>query len=82
MDMYIRMFDDLQKPPGDNPTICIILCADKEETVVKYSILNDSEQMYASQYRLYLLTEAELKQLLENDRIAFALNQADQGNQP
>ena len=81
MDMYIRMFDDLQKQPDDNPTIGIILCADKEETVVKYSILNDSEQMFASQYRLYLPTEAELKQLLENDRIAFALDQADQGSQ-
>lgn len=81
MDMYIRMFDDLQKQLNDNPTIGIILCADKEETVVKYSILNDSEQMFASQYRLYLPTEAELKQLLENDRIVFALNQADQGNQ-
>ncbi len=81
MDMYIRMFDDLQKQPDDNPTIGIILCADKEETVVKYSILNDSEQMFASQYRLYLPTEAELKQLLENDRIEFALNQADQGSQ-
>jgi len=44
-------------------------------------LLNDSEQMFASQYRLYLPTEAELKQLLENDRIAFALDQADQGSQ-
>jgi predicted nuclease of restriction endonuclease-like (RecB) superfamily len=81
MDMYIRMFDDLKKQPDDHPTIGIILCADKEETVVKYSMLNDSEQMFASQYRLYLPTEAELKQLLENDRIVFALNQADQGGQ-
>jgi predicted nuclease of restriction endonuclease-like (RecB) superfamily len=82
MDMYIRMFDDLQKQADDHPTIGIILCADKEETVVKYSMLNESEQMFASQYRLYLPTEAELKQLLESDRIAFALSQADQGNQP
>lgn len=81
MDMYIRMFDDLQKQPGDHPTIGIILCADKEETVVKYSMLNDSEQMFASQYRLYLPTEAELKQLLENDRIVFGLNQLDQEQQ-
>jgi len=43
--------------------------------------INDSEQMFASPYRLYLPTEAELKQLLENDHIAFALNQADQGSQ-
>jgi predicted nuclease of restriction endonuclease-like (RecB) superfamily len=75
MDMYIRMFDDLQKQVNDNPTIGIILCADKEETVVKYSMLNNSEQLFASQYSLYLPSEAELKQLLENDRVLFSLNQ-------
>lgn len=78
MDMYIRMFDDLQKQPNDNPTIGIILCADKEETVVKYSMLNNSEQLFASQYSLYLPSEEELKQLLENDRILFSLNQDSQ----
>lgn len=75
MDMYIRMFDDLQKQLNDNPTIGIILCADKEETVVKYSMLNNSDQLFASQYSLYLPSETELKQLLENDRILFSLNQ-------
>jgi predicted nuclease of restriction endonuclease-like (RecB) superfamily len=78
MDMYIRMFDALKKRPDDNPTIGIILCADKDETMVKYSMLNGNEQMFASQYRLYLPTEAELKQLLESDRIVFGLSQADQ----
>jgi predicted nuclease of restriction endonuclease-like (RecB) superfamily len=73
MDMYIRMFDDLKKQPGDHPTMGIILCTDKEETVVKYSAIDDSEQLFASQYRLYLPTEEELTELLNNDRIAFAL---------
>ncbi len=71
--MYIRMFDDLKKQDNDNQTIGIILCADKEETVVKYSVLHDSEQLFASQYQLYLPTEAELTELLQNDRIAFDL---------
>lgn len=78
MDMYIRMFDDLQKQANDNPTIGIILCADKDETVVKYSMLNGNEQMFASQYRFYLPTEEEFKRLLENDRIAFELDQSPQ----
>jgi hypothetical protein len=45
MDMYVRMFDDLKRGEDDNPTIGIILCNDKEETVVKYSVLKDSEQL-------------------------------------
>ncbi len=73
MDMYIRMFDDLKKQDNDNPTIGIILCADKEETVIKYSVLHESEQLFASQYKLYLPTEAELTELLNHDRIVFAL---------
>lgn len=72
MDMYIRMFDDLQKRADDNPTIGIILCADREETLVKYSVLNGSEQMFASQYKLYLPTEDELKELLRADRFRFS----------
>ena len=77
MDMYIRMFDDLQKQANDNPTIGIILCADKDETVVKYSMLNGSEHMFASQYHAYLPTEAELMRWLENDRIRVELQQDD-----
>ncbi len=60
MDMYIRMFDDLKRTDGDNPTIGIILCNQKDETVVKYSILNGNEQLFATKYRLYLPTEQEL----------------------
>jgi len=73
MDMYVHMFDDLKKQPTDNPTIGIILCTDKEETVVKYSSIEGSEQLFASQYQLYLPTEEELTELLNHDRIAFGL---------
>ena len=65
MDMYIRMFDDIKKGPDDNPTIGILLCADKDETVVKYSVLNESKQIFASKYLPYLPTEEELKRELE-----------------
>lgn len=61
MDMYVRMFDDLKRGEDDNPTIGIILCRDKEETLVKYSVLKDNEQLFASKYRLILPTEKELE---------------------
>jgi len=60
MDMYVRMFDDLKRGEDDNPTIGIILCSDKEETLVRYSVLQESEQLFASKYRLILPTEEEL----------------------
>lgn len=60
MDMYIRMFDDLKKQDNDNPTIGIILCAEKDETVVKYSMLNEHKQLFATKYMPYLPTEEEL----------------------
>lgn len=66
MDMYIRMFDDLKKGADDNPTIGILMCADKDETIVKYSVLEGSKQIFASKYLPYLPTEDELRRELEN----------------
>ena len=74
MDMYIRMYDDLKKQPNDNPTIGIILCAEKDETVVKYSILSDNKQLFATKYMPYLPTEAELIAEIEKQKILFKLN--------
>jgi predicted nuclease of restriction endonuclease-like (RecB) superfamily len=71
MDMYIRMFDDLKKQDDDNPTIGIILCTEKDETVVKYSILNDSKQLFATKYMLYLPTEEELIAEIEREKTAY-----------
>ena len=69
MDMYVRMYEDLYKIEGDNPTIGIILCSEKSEAVAKYSILSDSQQVFASKYLLYLPTEEELKAELERERV-------------
>jgi predicted nuclease of restriction endonuclease-like (RecB) superfamily len=74
MDMYIRMFEDLKRTSDDNPTIGIILCAEKDEAVVKYSILAENKKMFASKYLMYLPKEEELKQLIEQDRQLFELN--------
>lgn len=71
MDMYIRMFDDLKKQEDDNPTIGIIFCTDKDETMVKYSVLNESEQIFASKYMTVLPTVEELKHELERNRLMY-----------
>lgn len=67
MDGYVRMFDDQYLSMGDNPTIGLILCAKKNETIAKYSVLKESKQIFASKYMLYLPTEAELKMELNRD---------------
>ena len=68
MEMYVRMFDSLKKGQDDNPTIGIIFCSDKDETIVKYSVLNESEQIFASKYRTVLPTEEELQMELDRNR--------------
>ncbi len=68
MDMYVRMYDDLKRGPEDNPTVGIILCATKDASVVRYSVLHENEQLFASKYRLVLPTEEELRAELERDR--------------
>lgn len=74
MDMYRRMFDDLKKPKGDNPTIGILLCTDKSETVVKYSVMNDNPQLFAAKYKPYLPTEEELIAEIERDKFILEQN--------
>ncbi|MBV6512214.1 MAG: putative nuclease YhcG [Ignavibacteriaceae bacterium] len=77
MDMYVRLYNDRKKAKEDNPTIGIILCTDKEETIVKYSVLAENERLFASKYRLYLPAEEELKQLIEADRTIYELNKKE-----
>lgn len=60
MDSYVRMFEDLHASEDDNPTIGLILCAEKNEAVAKYSVLKDRKQIFASKYLLYLPSEEEL----------------------
>jgi hypothetical protein len=64
MDLYVRYFEEEVKQSTDNPTIGIILCSEKNETIVKYSILKENKRLFASKYKLYLPTEAELKREL------------------
>ncbi len=68
MDMYVRLFEDRMKTEGDNPTIGLILCTEKDETIARYSVLEESKQLFASKYRLILPTEEELKAELEREK--------------
>jgi predicted nuclease of restriction endonuclease-like (RecB) superfamily len=73
IDMYVKMYDDFEKDDNDNPTIGIILCTDKDNTVVKYSSINDNENLFVSKYQIYLPTEEELKAEIEKDILELGL---------
>lgn len=77
MDMYIRMYDELKRSEGDNPTIGIVLCSDTDEDIARYSIMHGNEQLFASKYKLYLPTEEELKAEIENQKMLFYLQQGE-----
>lgn len=68
LDMYVRMFDDLRRGSADNPTVGLILCAEKDEVVAKYSVLEGSQQLFASKYMRYLPTEEELRLEIARER--------------
>jgi predicted nuclease of restriction endonuclease-like (RecB) superfamily len=68
MDMYVRMYDDLRRNEGDNPTVGILLCGGKDQSVARYSVLHESEQLFASKYRLVLPSEEVLRREIERER--------------
>ena len=71
MDMYVRLYDEMRRGDGDNPTVGILLCGSKDQSVVRYSVLHESEQLFASKYRLVLPSEEELRRELERERAAI-----------
>jgi predicted nuclease of restriction endonuclease-like (RecB) superfamily len=81
MDMYVRMYDDLKRNEGDNPTVGILLCEAKDHSVARYSVLHESEQLFASRYKLVLPSEedlrAELRRESEALRLAMKLNEEE-----
>ena len=78
MDMYVRMYDDLRRGSDDNPTVGILLVEDKDHSVVRYSVLNESTQLFASRYKLVLPSEEELRAELERERLFLMEQLADQ----
>lgn len=71
LDMYVRMYDDLMKSEDDNPTIGVLLCTDTDSTIAKYSVLNESQQLFAAKYMTYMPTEEELRNEIERQKQFF-----------
>lgn len=71
LDMYVRMYDDLMRGEDDQPTIGVLLCADTDNTIARYSVLHDSEQIFAAKYMTYMPTEEELKQEIDQQKRFF-----------
>ena len=78
MDMYVRMYDELKRNENDNPTLGIILCADTDEDIAKYSILHGNEKLFATKYKLYLPDEQQLKAEIEAQKEIFRLQHEKQ----
>ena len=79
MDMYVRMFDDLQRGEDNNPTVGLILCTEKDRAIVKYSVLKENKQLFASKYMLYLPTEEELARELEREKSMIEMEMRENG---
>ena len=73
LDMYVRMYDDLVKGEDDQPTIGVLLCTDTDNTIARYSVLNDSDQLFAAKYMTYMPTEEELRHEIEQQKEFFRL---------
>lgn len=68
LDMYVRMYNEKEKQPGDNPTIGILLCSETDQVVAKYSVLSENKQLFATKYMPFLPTEAELIAEIEREK--------------
>ena len=77
MDMYVRMFDELRRNKGDNPTLGIILCSETSRDIARYSVLNGNKRLFASKYLTYLPSDEELKREIELQKQTFLLQHPD-----
>ena len=75
MDMYVRMYDELKRTEGDNPTIGILLCDDTDEDIARFSVLHDNDNLFASKYVLYMPTPEQLRAEIERQKNIFYLEQ-------
>ena len=80
MDMYVRMYDEMMLPQGHNPTIGLILCADTDDDVAHYSVLNGSDQLFAAKYLTYMPSRADLRREIEQQKEFFLLQHKGENN--
>lgn len=76
-ELYVRMYDQLKRTEGDNPTVGLLLCSETSEDMARYSVLNGSEQIFQAKYLTYLPTKEELAREIENQKAIFALQQGE-----
>ena len=77
MDMYVRMFDEQMKGESDNPTIGIVLSSDTDADIAKYSVLHDNDHLFQAKYMLYMPSEEELRNEIEQQKEVFRLQHLD-----
>ena len=77
MDMYVRMYDEIKRTEGDNPTIGIILCDDTDDDIARFSILHDNDHLFASKYMLYMPTQEQLRNEIERQKAIYYLQHKD-----
>ena len=80
MDMYVRMYDERIKGADDNPTLGILLCAETDEDIARYSVLKGNEQIFASKYKTYMPDETELRNEIERQKAIFLLTRKDEND--
>ena len=81
LDMYVRMYDDLIKGSDDAPTIGVLLCTDTDNTIARYSVLHDNNQLFAAKYMTYMPTEEELRNEIEQQKRFFMEQHSSHGLQ-
>lgn len=77
IDMYVRMYDELKRGQGDNPTIGILLCSETDEDIARYSVLHDNDRLFMSKYLTYLPTKEQLKSEIECQKEIFSMQHSD-----
>lgn len=80
MDMYVRMYDELKRTEGDNPTIGIVLCEDTDEDIARYSVLHDNDHLFASKYMTYMPTPEQLRAEIERQKAIYFLKENKRNN--
>lgn len=78
MDMYVRMYDELKRTDGDNPTIGLILCTETSRDIARYSVLHENPQLFAAKYLTYLPKEEELREEIERQKEIYSLQQVEE----
>lgn len=73
MDMYVRMYDELKRGEGDNPTVGILICADTDEDIARYSVLHNNDQLFAAKYKTFMPTDEELRAEIESQKNIYYL---------